>query len=318
MCGIPFSWISVLFRGILAAKMWYLNFSGTRVGFPTRLKSREFFGIKMTSARNVGMEKFPGRVLDLGKVGSRKAGSDNRFGKSWVGKFRVEKSRAGNPNIAGKRGIPFHDSETLINKKQNLHKYLQIWTFKTMCVIAPLMILFPFIIGGYELFAIHCSLADIMTCVAFRISFYFKATVVNVVVNCLGILFITFSMYKSSKLKYHSLQARIERRLIYQAIFSSIFQLIYFLINGVSTYFSSDIRTLYLVGFGSQLIYHFHHYAVMITHFVFSPTFKTAFFNFYHLQFLIKSKTNVSRVIIIGQSPIQTTVSRLSTRIPTV
>uniref|UniRef100_A0AC35F1N4 Uncharacterized protein n=1 Tax=Panagrolaimus sp. PS1159 TaxID=55785 RepID=A0AC35F1N4_9BILA len=104
---------------------------------------------------------------------------------------------------------------------------------------------------------------------------------------------------RSVKVQVHSLHAKIERRLIYQAIFCSLFQLVYFILNYLSS-LDSNAKVLFIYVNSSTLGYHLQHYAVMITHFIFSPTFKVAFLSFYHLKFLTKDR-NTTKIVMLSK-----------------
>ena len=149
------------------------------------------------------------------------------------------------------------------------------------------MCLFPFFIDGYKFFNYTCTIENIFPCLSFRLEYSIKGTFTSIAFSVVLLLFIAFSMYRShnESVQTHSLHAKIERRLIYQAIFSSIFQLLYFSLNYISS-ISTDGSNQYFFAYLAHLSYHLQHLALMITHFIFSPTFKNAFLCFYHLEFL--------------------------------
>ena len=175
--------------------------------------------------------------------------------------------------------------------------FLQIWTPVTMFFIIILMLAFPFIADGYTLISSQCTVENFYQCMAFRVSYYFKGTIVNAAMNGITFALIGFCMFWSrhDKTQLHSTHAKTERRLIYQAIFSSIFQSFCFILKFISANsFGPDVNPFLLYMYVSNIAYHTHHYVVMLTHFILSPTFKMAFLNFYHLGsfFTLKSKTS--------------------------
>lgn len=149
------------------------------------------------------------------------------------------------------------------------------------------MLIFPFLIDGYQFINFSCSPTNMTACLIFRKTIFLKGTITNVVVSGILGTFVAYSMLRSrrEKAQIHSMHAKIERRLIYQAIFSSVFQLLFFILNYISS-IVIEVQVLQVFVYSAQIGYHLQHYALMVTHFVFSPTFKMAFLNFYHLGWL--------------------------------
>uniref|UniRef100_A0AC34F671 Serpentine receptor class gamma n=1 Tax=Panagrolaimus sp. ES5 TaxID=591445 RepID=A0AC34F671_9BILA len=109
-------------------------------------------------------------------------------------------------------------------------KYDKIWNPFTMFLVVIIMLAFPFVIDAYTLFQANCSVSTFSFCLAFRKAYFLKGTIVNAILNGIMIILIGISMYRSRQDKFQatSMHAKTERRLIYQAIFSSIIQLICF------------------------------------------------------------------------------------------
>ena len=184
-----------------------------------------------------------------------------------------------------------------------------------MFFIIILMLAFPFAADGYSLFGSNCSVENFMSCLALRKSYYLKGTIINAILNGIIIVLIGFCMYRSrkEKIQTHSTHAKTERRLIYQAIFSSIFQLVYFSFKYASAV--SDGPWFLIFMYVSNIGYHIHHYVVMLTHFILSPTFKAAYLNFYHLgKFIKPSRTFPTTTISKGATIKVSPVSRIAHR----
>lgn len=183
-----------------------------------------------------------------------------------------------------------------------------------MLFLIILMIAFPFIVDGYSLLNSKCTISTYFYCYIYRKSFIIKSAILNGSFMVALVILITASLYISNKNTFFSstnnnnnnnslsIHAITERRLIYQAIFSTFFLLICFALK-LGSAITFDFSLAIVFSYLFITIYHIHHLIVMILHFALSPSFKTAFLRFYCLGFLVKSKT--------------TTVPAISRHLPT-
>ena len=164
-----------------------------------------------------------------------------------------------------------------------------------MALIVCFLIVFPFLVDGYVLLTIECTDDNPTECLEFRKVYYFKGVIFNSSLTALMIAFIMFSMYKSRKdsIRHESKEGKTEQKLIYQALISSLFQLLYFILNYFSALTENEEKRLVLI-YSSDIVYHLQHIGVMCIHFICSPTFLIEFLNFYFLtnlyQLIFKKK----------------------------
>uniref|UniRef100_A0A914PSR7 Uncharacterized protein n=1 Tax=Panagrolaimus davidi TaxID=227884 RepID=A0A914PSR7_9BILA len=167
------------------------------------------------------------------------------------------------------------------------------------------MLSFPFAIDGISLYYSNCTLETNGICYIYRKSYLTKATAINGGFMIAMVALIFVSMYYSRKVISKtsvSIQAKTEHRLIHQALFSTVLLFIAFGLKLASA-LTPDFNTLMFFSYLSNIVTHFHHLAVMFSHFWLSPSFKIAVLKFYHLKFLIPKKSNgVTKIVAVAIS----------------
>ena len=172
-------------------------------------------------------------------------------------------------------------SRSNINKKNfNLVSSLQIWSTTRTWLTVILLISSPFIIDGYNLATFQLTSSPMSSeRKAFREGYLIRGGMVNLVLTLLVLLFIAFAIYKSRIQAASPIIMKVERRLIYQALISSIFIINNFALKFYST--KVEVNHYVLITNISAMTYYFHNASIIITHFIFSPSYRKAFCEFY-------------------------------------
>lgn len=176
-------------------------------------------------------------------------------------------------------------------------KTFQLW--KGKCVITYLVILFcfPFVMHGYIFYNFGCKFLYSYEekCTQFNIRTNRIISIVNIVFGLLALTLIFIGVIFSPKLSNLSSKAKMERRIIFQTLFSSTMLVLLYL----ASYYSYSFEVLDFLVI-SYFLYLFQFYPSIIILFFVSPVIREEFAKFYGLNTFENKNRKIISIKIIG------------------